>query len=503
MQYHPSISALPSSNSIRAKALAERSVFLVAFLFVTAGGWQPWLQGSCSAAFAVMGVVWLQSPPPSLTAARRADSKLVTVANGQLHHLNGVQADADGTAAARPPHSTIPVAVKSARASLAAALPSLLAAAVLLCAVALATSKHKQQQMPWFSTPQQQQLLVALEMVSSHVAAALPLLVWACLAASSFCLSLQLLPGCFSIGEAALMAQGVTCLILTAAAALPHAVLFVPEVVCSQLPHRVLLVVQGVGGCTKEAHKTALGLQGLSAVISLVLAAAVAACLLLRVLYQSARQLRQHLTPSKTSHRSSSQEDMIQPRNGTSTPQQLQQSPQRVDLSSSSSIQQGVLSRNSRRGADLACVAAGGSAAVAALAAAAGICIVLLWLCCAAAWTLLEFLPAEAGRLGVLLYWVGLLATTLPALKWLARAGNMPQVGSGVDSGSWVLQLCGVGAWPGGLCDHTACTQVPGESRQHATGGYIWLTVVVALFMVVCLGWGWWGLVYWRPHCLH
>jgi hypothetical protein len=69
--------------------------------------------------------------------------------------------------------------------------------------------------------------------------------------------------------------------------------------------------------------------------------------------------------------------------------------------------------------------------AAAALAAAAGICLVLLWLCCAAAWTLLEFLPAEAGRQGVLLYWVGLLAATLPALKWLARAGNMPQVRAG------------------------------------------------------------------------
>lgn len=374
-------------------------------------------------------MVWLQSPGRSLLAAWHTGCKSAQPANGQLHHSNGVQGEADNKAAAKPSLSPIPVAVKSGRAPVAAALPSLLAAAVLLCAVALATSKH-QQQLPSFNTPQQEQLLVMLGVVSSHIAAVLPLLVWACVAAASFCLSLQLLPGCFSIGEAALMAQGVTCLIITAAAALPHAALFVPEVVCSQLPHRVLLAVQGVGGCTKEAHSAAVSLQGLPAVISLVLAAAVAACLLLRVLYQSARQLRHQLTPHATSTlRSTSQEDLSQPRNVTSTPQ-LQQSPQRVVLnSSSSSIQEAALSRKSRRGANLAFAAAGCSAAV-ALAAAAGICVVLLWLCCAAAWTLLEFLPAEAGRLGVLLYWVGLLASTLPALKWLARAGNMPQVGA-------------------------------------------------------------------------
>jgi len=58
-------------------------------------------------------------------------------------------------------------------------------------------------------------------------------------------------------------------------------------------------------------------------------------------------------------------------------------------------------------------------------------CLLLLWLSCAAAWTLFEFLPAEAGRLGVLLYWVALLAATLPVLKVLARVGSMPQVSQG------------------------------------------------------------------------
>jgi hypothetical protein len=278
-----------------------------------------------------------------------------------------------------------------------------LAVAVLLCAVA--TAGKQQQDSLWSSIPQQ--LVVLQAMLASPVTAVLQLCGWAVLAATGFCLTLQLLPGCFSLGEAALMAQGAACLVVTVAGALHHVALFVPAAVCLQLPPGPLAAVQHVGGCTAEAHRAALSLPGLPAVISLVLAAAVAACLLLRVLFGSFKQLGQQWHHRTGTHKLGSPQGKHRPakQNGNHS-------------------SRGVVGSSSSRVGSAAVLVD----AAAALAAAGGICLVLTWLCCAAAWTLLEFLPAEAGRLGVLLYWVGLLAATLPALKWIARAGSMPQV---------------------------------------------------------------------------
>lgn len=242
---------------------------------------------------------------------------------------------------------------------------------------------------------------------------------WACVAAAGFCLSLQLLPGCFSLGEAALMAQGAACLAVTAAGAWQYAWVFVPAAVCSQLPQPLLQPLQQLGGCTAAAHREALSLKGLSAAITLVLAAAVGACLLLRVLHTALQPLRQTFPSSSGSNGAAKHNTMqLRSSNGSTTPTNGHQKAQHCDASSSSSSGVPLLTRT----------VIGASSAVVAAAAAGGICVLLVWLCCAAAWTLLEFLPAEAGRLGVLVYWLGVLAATLPALKWLARVGSMPQV---------------------------------------------------------------------------
>jgi hypothetical protein len=314
----------------------------------------------------------------------------------------------------------------------AAVAPSILALTVLLCAVAL-TGTHQQQL--WPSILQQFRAAQSVLPALSGSQPVMQLLMWAVLAAASFCLSLQLLAGCFSLGEAALMAQGATCLVVTTARALQHAVLFVPAAVCVRLPYGMLLAAQHTGGCTAEAHKAAVSLQGLPAVVSLVLAAAVAACLLLRVCCGSAQHLKQQWCSIRATSSSAEGRQLDQDAlgNGSASANKERHIHEAAGHNSNSMSTATVLVN-----------------AVAALAAAAGICLVLLWLCCAAAWTLLEFLPAEAGRLGVLLYWVGLLAATLPALKWLARAGNMPQVRAGKQgacsaaSTSWLLSFLGL-----------------------------------------------------------
>ncbi|WIA17278.1 hypothetical protein OEZ85_014147 [Tetradesmus obliquus] len=59
---------------------------------------------------------------------------------------------------------------------------------------------------------------------------------------------------------------------------------------------------------------------------------------------------------------------------------------------------------------------------------AASMVALLLWLVCAAAWTLLEFMPARQGRVLVLLYWVGLMGLTLPALGLWVGHSKVPQI---------------------------------------------------------------------------
>jgi hypothetical protein len=328
---------------------------------------------------------------------------------------------------------------------------TILAVLVLFCA-ALVASHQQEQIWPHALQDLQQQLLLLLQgsFAVRSAAAAVKLLMWGCTAAASFCLSLQLLPGCFSLGEAALLAHGATCLIATTAGALRRAMQFVPAEVCLQLPPRLLLSVQGLGGCTADAHAAGLSLEGLAAAINLVLAAAVAACLLLRVLLTAVQQLRQ-LPVSSSSRGDSSKaaRGAIKPVSTTppgpptvasnSIPNGTRRHTSASRSSSSSS------SQRNRRQEPFVVV----TNLISALAAAAGICVLLLWLCCAAAWTLLEFLPSVPGRLGVLLYWVGLLAATLPALKWLARVSGMPQVSAAAEG------LC---MWLSCAC---MCRQIP------------------------------------------
>lgn len=359
-----------------------------------ADGWQSWLHGSCAAAAAILHVIRLQSA----SSSRQTETVIPSqpYSNGSSHRA------ADSRTCKS---SQIPAAVKSGfLPGAAAAAPSVLAVAVLLCAVAMAGKQ--QEQLLWSSIPQQ--LVVLQAMLASPVTAVLQLCGWAILAATSFCVTLQLLPGCFSLGEAALMAQGAACLVVTTARALHHAALFVPAAICLHLPPHAQAAVQHVGGCTAEAHRAALSLPGLPAVISLVLAAAIAACMLLKVLHGSLQQVGQHWCHMAGAHKLEQSQGKHRP-----AKQNGHHSSRGVGSSNGSS----------RVGSTAVLVDA-----AAALAAAGGICLVLTWLCCAAAWTVLEFLPAEAGRLGVLLYWVGLLAATLPALKWLARVGSMPQV---------------------------------------------------------------------------
>jgi hypothetical protein len=315
---------------------------------------------------------------------------------------------------------------------------------LVLCSAALIASHHQEQIWPSTLQDPQQQLLLMLQggLIASSAGVALKLLMWGCIAAASFCLSLQLLPGCFSLGEAALLAHGSTCLLATTAGALPRAMQFVPAAVCVQLPAGLLLSAQRMGSCTAEAHRAALSLKGLTAAITLVLAAAVAACLLLRVVLTALQQLKQ--LPLSSSRGSSSIRGAKHHANGAnkavsasgapaaatnSAPNGTCRHTSTVGSSSSSSTTSRGSTRSSWSREPVAIVAT----LVSALAAAAGICVLLLWLCCAAAWTLLEFLPAVPGRLGVLLYWVGLLAATLPALKWLARVSGMPQVGEAAE----------------------------------------------------------------------
>ena len=272
----------------------------------------------------------------------------------------------------------------------------------------------------------------------------LQLLIWACLASAAFCTTLQLLPGCFSLGEAALMAQSAACLTASTAGALQHAAVFVPAVVCAQLPHGVLAPVQRLSCCTAAARSTALSLELLPAIISLTVAAAVAACLLLWVLLACTRQLRQLMHTNRVSNgpaaKSAQQQHPLS--NGSSsvdshrcdtaaggTPENKSAGLLRCNGASHQSPSNG--SHHSSRQHFPHRVVTLTALAATGCAAAAGICVVLLWLCCAAVWTLSDFMPARAGRLGVLLYWVVLLSLTLPVLKWCAHAGSMPQVGAG------------------------------------------------------------------------
>lgn len=399
-----------------------------------ADGWQPWLQGSCSAAVAVLGVMYLQSKSVTSEATRGIHVPALHASNGQQAYLHTQASKQED----RPHHYS------RAGTTTAASI----AVACLVCLLAVAGGKPHVQLLLGHHSLQD---YLGLVLGGGGPAAAGPLqaialnLTWGIFASASFCICLQLLPGCFSLGEAALMAQAATCLFVAAAGAAQHAALFVPALICSQLPHSLLGPLQRAGGCTAAAHSTALSPQLLPAVISLVLAAAVAACLLLWVLHGSLQQLSQLLWASTPVSKI-----------GTSCPptaaagQQANGVRQQQASSNTNGTRHATHAESSSIGTNgVGCngsahfphsnsdgVSNGLSSLVVksvallstSLAAAAGLCVLVCWLGCAAVWTLGDFLPAEKGRLAVLLYWVGLLAVTLPALKVFARAGRMPQV---------------------------------------------------------------------------
>jgi hypothetical protein len=198
-----------------------------------------------------------------------------------------------------------------------------------------------------------------------------------------YCLLMQLLPSCFSIGEGALMAQGAAALSAAAALVVPEAPIFVPDTVCRLLPGAALQLLLQLGGCSSAAHSRALSLEALPAAILLVVAATLLLSLLLRTLLAV-------LCGSNTS-------------NDTTVSPAHKAAP--------------ATTRRSWLGRLLL-----------AAPVAASMVTLLLWLVSAAVWTLLEFLPARQGRLLVLLYWVGLLGVTLPALGLWASHSKMPQV---------------------------------------------------------------------------
>lgn len=352
----------------------------------TVGGWQPALRGSCCAALAVL-------------AAIHAQSRLAGA-------FDPTAAAATGAGASEQ-QQQCPLQLKGSSAGSSAILPGGIAAAIL----ALLASAAAQQQQLWRPAA-----AAALRRYCVHAAG--PVL-WAGLAAGSFCGSLHILPGCFSLGEAALLAHGVTALALAAGAAVQHAALFVPHAICQQLPQRAAATLAAAGGCSVAAHQQALSLQRLPTAIVLILAATLAACVLLRLLWLGARSLRAGLRGlSRSGPTAQAQDNKAAAANGHSRAATGAGHKAAAAMRSSSPA--------ATRWQSLACVPV---AAAASLLLAAAICVLLLWLCCAAAWTLLAFLPAVPGRVQVLLFWVSLLAVTLPGLRlWCART-NVPQVG--------------------------------------------------------------------------
>lgn len=262
---------------------------------------------------------------------------------------------------------------------------------------------------------------------AAPVRPAMQLAAWMCVSVTSFCLSLQLLPGCFSLGEAALLAQGVTSLVVTAAQSAPRALLFVPPAVCQCLPTAVQQVMVQQGACTQEAHRAALSCRNLPAVISLVLCAAMGACLMLRLLWDALQQLQDNWTQQLKSEPGRAQEVAQEPISLYQHSADASKQKQAPAVCPKAVVTvDGKTGQNSWHTARMTLQMQ--LYAAVALAAACTIIALLGWLGCAAIWTLLEFLPAGRGRPAVLLYWVSLLTATLPALKWLAKAGSMPQV---------------------------------------------------------------------------
>lgn len=163
-----------------------------------------------------------------------------------------------------------------------------------------------------------------------------------------------------------MMAQGAAGVLAAAALVVPYASLFVPRHVCQVLPPSVQHMLASIGTCSSSAYHKALTLPALSAAVTLIVATMLLICLLLHGVIVL---LQQECSGVR-----------------------------RVSKWTGISI------------------------------LAIGISGLLLWLVCAAVWTLLEFLPARPGRLLLLMYWMSLLAVTLPALRAWASHSRVPQV---------------------------------------------------------------------------
>lgn len=223
----------------------------------------------------------------------------------------------------------------------------------------------------------------------------------AVLAPVLYCLIMQLLPSCFSIGEGAMMAQGAAGLAAAAALAVPDAAAFIPAAVCRVLPAAPLHAAVSLGGCSSSAHSSALSLQLLPSAILLVLAATLLVCLLLRALLAVLGFC------GSSTHRIKAAASTAAAPTGQSA---------------------GTCPEQPVRTASMRSRSAALVVWPAAATITAAMAPLLLWLCCAACWTLLEFLPARPGRLLVLVYWVGLLGVSLPALGLWASHSKVPQV---------------------------------------------------------------------------
>jgi hypothetical protein len=325
----------------------------------------------------ILATVHVQSAARTAANQRHNAGKLVDLQQRHSgHQVTGVQAHVEVRK-----HKQQQADIHPRRLHLIRVLPAALCCIVAVATGWLAATQHVSVQ----STIQQQQQQQHGD--AGYAAPSTALVLAACstavLAPVMYCVLMQLLPSCFSVGEGALMAQGAAALAAAAILVVPEAPVFVPGTICQLLPGAALQLLLQLGGCSSAARSRALSLEALPAAILLVVTSTLLLCLLLRTGLAIVRGR------SSSNHTSESPAHKAAP----------------------------ATSRSSWLGRLLL------AAPVAALMAT-----LLLWLVAAAVWTLLEFLPARQGRLLVLLYWVGLLGVTLPALGLWASHSKMPQV---------------------------------------------------------------------------
>jgi hypothetical protein len=341
---------------------------------MSAGGFHVWALASCAAAVAILVTVRVQSAAAAGNQQQKVGKVVDVQQQHSCHQVKGVQAHVEVRK-----HKQQYADIHPRRLHIIHVLPAALCGMVAVAAGWLAAARHTSGQ----STPQQQQQHGDADSAAPSAALVLAATSTAMLAPVMYCLLMQLLPTCFSIGEGALMAQGAAALAAAAALVAPEAPVFVPSSVCQLLPGAAVRLLLQLGGCSSAAHSRALSLEALPAAILLVLTSTLLLCLLLRTLLAVLRDS------------SSSKDTSVSPAHKAAP----------------------AITRSSWLGRLLL------AAPVAAL-----MVTLLLWLVAAAVWTLVEYLPARQGRLLVLLYWVGLLGVTLPALGLWASHSKMPQV---------------------------------------------------------------------------